>query len=167
MAAIGGAASMRAMRAAVIETVTAAIGRDGERFELAVRRLAAQDQQRLRLVQGQIVRELLEELYPDGLSGADAQDVLERCVQVCAGWYPAVDATILLVGLLGALNAQEPDEQPAAEPVTVAAHGSLLIADLLATTGDPATRPAAEADLDSRLDRAFAEIERAETMELP
>ncbi|MEO6703901.1 MAG: hypothetical protein ABI140_10235 [Jatrophihabitantaceae bacterium] len=165
MAATGGAGSVRKLRAAIEHSVSAAASGDPAEFELAGQLLAAADQQRLRLVQGQIVRDLLEELHPGGLSGADAQDVLQRCVQAAIGWYPAVDAQVLVIALLGALNAAEPDDQPVTDERTVALHGSLLIADLIGATGDGSAQPAAE--LDRLLDSAFAEIQRAETIELP
>ena len=138
VAVLGGAGSVRTMRAAVIEAVLAARAADGDRFADAVSQLAAQDQQRLRLVQGQLVRELLEVLHPDGLSAAEAGDALGHCVRAVAGWYPAVDATVLVTALMGSLGAHDPDGQPPLAPAVVAAHGSLLIADLLSGADDPA-----------------------------
>ena len=156
MTATGGAGSVRRLRSAIVHAVSAAGAGNGPEFELAATELAATDQPRLRLVQGQIVRELLEELHPDGLDGAGAQDVVRRCVRAAIGWYPAVDAQVLVIALLGALNADER---------TVAVHGSLLVAELLGATGGGSEQPAPELNL--LLDRAFAELQRAETIELP
>ncbi len=161
MSAIAGAASMRAIREAVTEAVSAIRARDGEQFEIARHRLASLDQERLRLVQGSMVRELLEELHPSGLSGADAQQVLERCSQAAGSWLPAADAMIMVTVLMGALGAQDPDQAAPTDRSEIAAHGCLLIEDLLTARGE------ASGGLERYLSGAFAEIERAETMELP
>jgi hypothetical protein len=100
--------------------------------------------------------------------------VLEDCVRSAAGWFPAVDAEVLVILLAGALGIHQPDAippgdlrpedpEPAPEPrrlsaLEVASHAPLLIADLLAGSGRPLSR---------YLDAAFAEIYRAETIEMP
>ncbi len=68
------------LRRWITEAVEAASSRDADRFALAADRVTAQDLQRLTLVQAWVLRSLLEQLHPDGLSSADAQDVLRRCL---------------------------------------------------------------------------------------
>jgi hypothetical protein len=63
---------------------------------------------------------------------------------------------VLLVVLTGALGLSDPDEQPVLPPAAVARNAVLLLAHLLGQ------RPAAR-----YLDAAFAELQRAETVEMP
>ena len=77
-----------------------------------------------------------------------------------------------MVVLLGAFGAHDPDQQPAMPPATVAQHAAVLLVDLLAGTTEGRERPGVDpAVLTGRaerlLDRALAELERAETMEMP
>lgn len=147
------------LRRAVSEAVEAALSRDADRLALAAGRLDIQDQQRLALVQAWVLRSLLEQLHPDGLSGADAQDVLRRCLLSAADWYPQADPSVLVLVLTGALGLADPDEASAAVGPAALSHGAaLLTADLLGAAGSP---------LSGYLDAAFAELERAETIELP
>ncbi|MDQ1744469.1 MAG: hypothetical protein QOE23_2808 [Pseudonocardiales bacterium] len=166
------------LRRAVGESVEAALAQDAERFAEAAGRLAVQDQQRLVLVQAGVIRALLEDLHPNGLSSADAQDVLRRCLITAASWYPQADPSVLVLVLTGALGLAEgtgpapaaatgsdpdPDaepepERPTAGPAALSQGAALLIADLLAAAGAP---------LAGYLDATLAELERAETIELP
>ncbi|MGI8666554.1 MAG: hypothetical protein ACR2N4_11065 [Jatrophihabitans sp.] len=161
MPAIGGAASVRAVRAGLGEAIEAARGGDAERFAAANAVLAGLDQQRLSILQGAIVRELLELTHPDGLTGEDAQLVLTRCVRAALAWYPDTDAEAMITVLMGALGAGDPAELPPVGQTAALAHGNLLIADLLAGRPEPGVA------LAPLLQRALAEIERAETIELP
>lgn len=173
------------LRRAIGESVDAALAEDADRFAEAATRLAAQDPQRLVLVQAGVIRSLLEELHPAGLSSADAQDLLRRCLSWAASWYPQADPRVLVLVLTGALGLDDGAAAPAASdtassddasddsdtarddagPVTAAADpaapsvaAALLIADLLSAAGAP---------LAGYLDAALAELERAETIELP
>jgi hypothetical protein len=147
------------LRRAITEAVEAASAQDADRFALAAERLAAQDLQRLVLVQAWVLRSLLEELHPDGLSSADAQDVLRRCVLSTAQWHATADPGVLVQVLAGALGLSDPDEAAAAAgPAALSSGAALLIADLLSEAGGP---------LAGYLDAALAELERAETIELP
>ncbi len=162
------------LRRAIGESVEAARAEDAERFGEAAGRLAAQDPHRLVLVQAGVIRSLLEELHPDGLSSADAQDVLRRCLTWAAAWYPQADPGVLVLVLTGALGLTDSagpaasDSDPdadvagslpaAAGPATLSEGAALLIADLLGTAGAP---------LAGFLDAALAELERAETIEMP
>ncbi len=98
--------------------------------------LAGLDPQQVGLVIGRVVRVLLEEGHPDGLTGDDIRGVLERCVRTAARWWPAVDANVIVVLLTGALGVHQFDDDAA--PLSAAAmarHGALLTADLLAAAG--------------------------------
>ena len=159
----------RAIAAATVAAVDAARATDAEIFSAAVARLATLDPAQVRLVLGAVVRSLLEDLHPDGLSGADLREALERCLRWAATWLPGTDATTLAILLTGALGVHQPDgrqqdgaeqgtdqeeDRPRALPApAVAEHATLLIADLLAATG---------AALADHLDRAFTEIANAE-----
>lgn len=147
------------LRRAVTEAVEAAASRDADRFAAAAARLAVQDPPRLVLVQAWVLRSLLEELHPDGLSSADAHDVLRRCLLSAAEWHAEADPGVLVQVLTGALGLSDPDEAAApAGPVAFSSGAALLIADLLGVAGGSLPR---------YLDAALAELERAETIELP
>ena len=147
------------LRRAISEAVEAASSQDAGRFALAADRLAVQDPQRLVLVQAWVLRSLLEESHPEGLSSADAQDVLRRCLLSTASWHAGADPTVLAQALTGALGLSDPDEAAApAGPVAFSSGAALLIADLLGVAGGSLPR---------YLDAALAELERAETIELP
>jgi hypothetical protein len=143
----------RAISAAVTDAVTAARAADAEGFGDAVGRLSTVDPSR---VLGWVIRSLLEELHPDGMDGEDLRAVLTDCATAAGAWESEVDPAVLLVVLTGALGLSDPDEQPALPPAAVARNATLLLAHLL---GD---RP-----LPRYLDAAFAELERAETIEMP
>ena len=150
-------APARAIASAVSTAVERVGDRDAEAFEAAATVLAGTDQ--AGLVQGAIVRMLLEELHPDGLDGDDVQVVLERCTRTSAQWLPDVDPHVLLVLLASALGVYDPDsDESPPPPGALARHAPLLVADLLA---------ARKAPVDRYLTTAFAEIARAETMESP
>ena len=147
------------LRRAITDAVEAASSQDADRFALAADRLAVQDPQRLVLVQAWVLRSLLEELHPDGLSAADAQDVLRRCLLSAAQWHVEADPGVLAQVLTGALGLSDPDEPAAtAGPSALSSGAALLIADLLGVAGGP---------LAGYLDAALAELERAETIEMP
>ena len=149
----------RAIVGASGDAVAAAVAGDRHSFDEATAQLAALDGERVRLVLGYVVRSLLEELHPDGLSADDLRDVLPRCFRVAAAWYPEVDATLLVVVLSNALGIGDQDDEPRqAEPADVTVHAALLIADLVKASGRP---------LAGHLDAAIAEIARAQTIELP
>lgn len=144
----------------IAESVTAAVGAakaaDGEAFADAVGRLSTVDPQRVTVVLGWMTRSLLEELHPDGLDGEDLRAVLTGCATGAGAWKSEVDPSVLLVVLTGALGLSDPDEQPALPPAAVARNALLLLEYLLGE------RPPGR-----YLDAAFAELERAETIEMP
>jgi hypothetical protein len=146
--------------------VTAARSDDPVAFRQASVRLAALDREQVGLVLGAVVRSLLEDLHPGGLSGDDVHDVLGRSAAASATCFPAVDANVLLVLLAGSLGIHPDEEDP--HPVSaleMSTHAPLLIASLLGEPG-PSGRSFA-AHLSAHLDAAFAEIARSETVEMP
>ena len=156
----------RALSRAALDAVRAADaagrGDDLERFERSAAHLAAQDDERVRLLLGAVVRALLEDLHPDGLSGDDVADELGACVRD-ATWCRGLDPSVLLVLLAGALGVSAlgvvaDDEATPVPPDVLARHAPVLIAFLLARRGQP---------FEPYLDAAFAEVHRAETVEMP
>ncbi|MCW2616035.1 MAG: hypothetical protein JWN08_3029, partial [Frankiales bacterium] len=139
--------------------VEAALAADAEQYATAASGLALVDPARLSSVTGAVVRGLLEELHPGGLTGDDVADVLRGCA-LSALWLPDLDPTVLLVVVTGALGLLDVDDQPAAlSPVAVVRHAPVLVASLLTRLGGAPLAP--------RLDAALAELRRAETVELP
>jgi hypothetical protein len=179
----------RTIGATVTDAVSAARATDPAALRHAAERLvsasavraAPASQEQVGVVLGAVLRSLLEETHPDGLSGEDVQAVLEDCVRSAASWFPTVDIEVLVILLTGALGIHQvdprpsdpqPDSPPDFQPdvveaggaprrlgaLEVASHAPLLLADLLAVSGRP---------LSGHLDAAFAEIYRAETIEMP
>lgn len=144
----------------IAESVTAAVAAarvgDSEGFAEAVQRLSTVDPSRVAVVLGWAIRSLLEELHPDGMDGEDLRAVLTDCATAAGAWESEVDPSVLLVVLTGALGLSDPDEQPALPPAAVALNATLLLTHLLGE------RPPAR-----YLDAAFAELQRAETIEMP
>ncbi|MEV0355224.1 hypothetical protein AB0H71_04085 [Nocardia sp. NPDC050697] len=140
------------------EAALAAItAQDAAAFTAATADLAALPGEQVGLVLGGALRDLLEVAHPDGLDADDIQAALARTVRAAVAWLPELDPTGLVAALTGALGVTEPDEVPPAPAVTQPG-ALLLIADLAAVAQVP---PAAA------IRGAFAEIERAETVEMP
>jgi hypothetical protein len=143
--------------AALAEGVTAAVDAarraDTDALRAAVERLSTVDSGRSAVALGWAVRMLLEERHPDGLDGEDLRAVLTGCA---AAWPSEVDPSVVLVLLTGALGLSDPDEEPSVDPAAVARNAALLLAYLL--DGRPPG---------PYLDAALAELERAETIEMP
>jgi hypothetical protein len=167
----------KAIAAAVTDGVAAARAGDGPAFDDAARRLALADPEHVRVVLGDAVRLLLEEVHPDGVDGDDARDLVGRCARSAAPWFPGVDPGMLVLVLSGALGVHpdtplpgddedrppEPDDPwslvPARpSPEDVARHAVVLLADLLAARGRPPR---------GYLEAAFTELARRETVEAP
>ena len=148
----------RVIAAAVTESVDAAAVGDAAAFDEATTRLATLDREQVRVLLGSVVRSLLEQLHPDGVGSDDLQVVIQRVVVSTAGWFPADPGIVVLV-LVGALGAVDPDalEHPPASD-DVLRHAAIVIADLLAVAHRP---------LAAVLAGAFADVRRAETLEHP
>ena len=124
-------APARPIAAAATAAVAAAQARDAEALDEAVAVLAALDPAQSGLILGTTVRLLLEAAQPDGLTGDEVRDVLERCVRGAVPWQPEVDPHVVLLLLAGALGVLEEDAAPAPKPDVLARHAALLMADLL------------------------------------
>ena len=150
----------RAVATAMHAAVRAAGDADPDALTESAAELAALDSEQTGTAQGAITRLLLEELHPDGLDGDDIRTVLRECTTWASTFFPATDPHALLIVLAGALgiHPEEHDQVPRPAPATLASHAPLLIAHLLGTSGR---------HLDPYLAAAFADIERAETMEAP
>jgi hypothetical protein len=139
--------------------VTAARAEDRRSFTDAVALLAAVDLEQVAVVQSAVVRSLLEDLHPDGLTGDDARTVVDECVRGAALWLPDLNVAALIMVLTGALGMSDPDDRSlqSSQAETVR-HASLLIDCLAGRSPTP---------LGHYLDGAIREIYRAETVELP
>ena len=145
----------------LLSTLAAARVADAAAFGAASTDLIALDRDgagRVGLTQAAVLAALLEHRHPDGLTGDDARLVLERATRAGIVWWPALDANILLSVLAGALGVLDPDAEPyPATTLQLAQHAAILIADLLGPAEDPAPL----------VRSALAEIQRAQTIELP
>ncbi|GAA3826465.1 hypothetical protein GCM10022226_53990 [Sphaerisporangium flaviroseum] len=149
----------RAIAEAAADAVAAARSRDTEAFQRAAAQLAALDSEQVGLVLGAVVRSSLERLHPDGLTADDVHVLVARCARSAAGWFPTVDPDVLVMLVAGALGVHQPDEEAfRLEGPDVARHAPLLVADLLAVSGDPFA---------VRLNAALDDIARAQTSEMP
>lgn len=150
----------RAIAVAADLALTAARSEDLAAFQRASERLAALDREQVGHVLGAVVRTLLEDRYPGGLTGEDVHDVLTRCSVASTAWFPDVDANVLLVLLAGSLgiHPEEEDRRPVSAQ-EMSSHAPLLISTLL---GGPAGRP-----FQVHLGAALREIARSETVEMP
>ncbi|MEU5841479.1 hypothetical protein [Rhodococcus sp. NPDC047139] len=149
----------REIAAATADALAAAHDESAQAFDDAVVVLIGLPYEQVTAVHAGMIRELLEELHPDGLAGEDVQAVLERCVRSGLRWLPSLELDAVVAVLTGALGVSDPDaEGPRIRAEQYLAAGLLVVADLVA-----ARRVAPE----PYLRRAVSEIERAETQEMP
>ncbi|HET8993230.1 MAG TPA: hypothetical protein VFN32_05480 [Rhodococcus sp. (in: high G+C Gram-positive bacteria)] len=126
-------------------------------FDDALAELVTLPYEQVTAVHAGMLRELLEELHPDGLTGEDVQTVLERALRNGMRWLPSLQPDAVVAVLTGTLGVHD-DEAPKVRPGDYLTAGLLVLADLLAArTSAPGPY----------LRRAVAEIERAETVEMP
>jgi hypothetical protein len=155
------ATEARALSERLLAALAAARSGDLEAFDEAHVRLIALDKGgagRVGLAQAAVLNTVLELRHPDGLDGDDARAVLEHTARTVLPWWPELDVNILLLVLAGSLGVLDPDAEPyPAGALELSRHASVLIADLLGTDGDAGAPVAA----------AIAEIQRAQTIELP
>ncbi|MDL9948306.1 hypothetical protein QSJ19_22545 [Gordonia sp. ABSL11-1] len=116
-----------------------------------------------REVHEHMVRELLETMYQDGLTGDDVSDVLRRTITGAGLWDAQVDPSAVVVVLTGALGVAETSDDrdagtPDVAPTELIGAAILVMADLLA---------AGAMDRKDYLLRAVEEIRRAQTVEMP
>lgn len=182
----------RTIGTAISRAVDGARAGDRSEFETAAAALAALPAEQTGLVLGALVRLLLEEQHIDGIDADDIAAVLSRCYQQAVAWLPSKSVEIepLVAVLSSALGIHEPGvtyrEITASTAIPAGAewvdpeisgsdargsvrslvpstaqytwHAPLLIADLL---------QAAHRSLPGCLDRAFDEIAKTQTMEMP
>jgi len=136
------------------ETALSAARADDEpAFADAVSALVELPYEQVTVVHSGMMRELLEELHPDGLAGEDVQAVFERCAR---GSVQATPDALVAV-LTGALGVTDPDA-PKARPEQYLTAGIVVLADLLATR---------KVEPRQYIRRAVGEIEREQTVEMP
>ncbi|WP_328461922.1 hypothetical protein OHA21_33915 [Actinoplanes sp. NBC_00393] len=140
-------APARPIAAAATAAVDAVRAGDAAELDDATDRLAGLDPAQTGLILGTVVRLLLEDGHPDGLTADDVRAALASCVRS----WPAADPQVVLWLLAGALGVLDEDGAPAPKPDALARQSAVLIADLLSG------RPAAP-----WLTAALAEIERTQ-----
>ncbi|MFC4603942.1 hypothetical protein [Rhodococcus kronopolitis] len=139
--------------------VAAVVAQDPEAFEEQAGRLGGLDFEQVGAVHSAMIREVLERLHPDGLTGDDVQAVLERCARSAVAWVPGLEPAVLAVVLTGSLGVSDPEEDARRIGAVAFVRGAVLVlADLLAAAKEPARE---------YLLRAIGEIARAETVEMP
>ncbi|MBY3987475.1 hypothetical protein HQO84_15615 [Rhodococcus fascians] len=146
---------VRRIADATVDALAAVVAQDPIAFDEAVELLDRSDAAKAGNVHAEMVRSLLEEVYSDGLTGENVQEVLGRTVRG-ADWLPSVDIAGFVEVLTGALGVTDVDEQSRSRPRP--AHALLVVADLLAVRRSRA---------ETYVRRAVAEIQRAQTIEMP
>ncbi|OZD44100.1 hypothetical protein CH252_23295 [Rhodococcus sp. 06-1477-1B] len=146
---------VRRIADATVDALAAVVAQDPIAFDEAVELLDRSDAAKAGNVHAEMVRSLLEEVYSDGLTGENVQEVLGRTVRG-ADWLPSVDIAGFVEVLTGALGVTDVDEQSRSRPRP--AHALLVVADLLAIRRSRA---------ETYVRRALAEIHRAQTVEMP
>jgi hypothetical protein len=140
-------APARPIAAAATAAVDAVRAGDAAALDDATDRLAGLDPAQTGLILGTMVRLLLEDGHPDGLTADDVRAALASCVRS----WPAADPQVVLWLLAGALGVLDEDGAPAPKPDVLARQSAVLIADLLSG------RPVAP-----WLTAALAEVERTQ-----
>jgi len=167
----------QAIASATADAIAAAQAGDTAAFDDACNRLLT-DPEHARVILGDTVRLLLEEVLPDGVDGDDLREIIGRSARSATPWFPSVDPGVMVVVLSGALGIHPdtpPDPRPGEEwpPVlddpwdavpprpsaaAVTQPAVVLLADLLSVRGRP---------LRGYLEAAFTEMARRETVEQP
>lgn len=127
----------REIAAATDAAVGAAAAADAQALDASTTELAALPLDQIGAVHAAVVRELLEDLHPDGLSGNDIQAVFERCTRSAAGWLPNVDVAALATVLTGALGISDVDVDDTARRADRAGYTQCTILVIAITGGDP------------------------------
>jgi hypothetical protein len=167
----------RAIASVVADAIAAAQAGDTDSFDDACSRLLLADPEHVRVILGDTVRLLLEDVLPDGLDGDDLREIIGRSARSAAPWFPGVDPGVMVVVLSGALGihpdtppdpgtGERPPElddpwdavPPRPSAAAVTQHAVVLVADLLSVRGRP---------LRGYLEAAFTEMARRETVEQP
>lgn len=148
-------AEVRRIADATNDALAAVASQDSVAFDDAVESLGRSDSAQAGHVHAEMVRTLLEEVYSDGLTGENVQEVLGRTVRG-ADWLPNLDIAGFVEVLTGALGVSDVEEQSRVRPRP--AHALLVVADLLAVRRGRA---------ETYLRYALAEVRRAETIEMP
>ncbi|WP_072690791.1 hypothetical protein [Rhodococcus marinonascens] len=153
----------REIAEALDAAIVAARSSDAAALTEATGELAALPAEQVGAILAVMVRELLETLHPDGLTGEDVQEVLTRCARAAPALLPAVDVDSLVTVLTGALGVADIEENPGRPEHAVPA-AILVIADLLSAAEDPGSSGLSGAGY---VRSALDEIARAETVEIP
>jgi len=153
----------RALDVAVTGAVLAARDHDETALDRWCARAGQLDTDKLRKLLAHVVRALVEESHPTGVSSEDLGGLVSRSLESAAPWTSALRAPAMLAVLTGAFGVHpDPgdDGQPAAQPseADILAAAAILTADLLDRRGR---------ELRPYLAAAFTELAREETLEMP
>lgn len=147
----------RAIRDAVTDAVAASAAKDPAALREACGRLRAGDEIQVREVLHGLTLGLIEQAFPDGLDAEDVRGLLAEVVRSAAAWLPDLDAHAVILVLAGALSVHE-DEAPRVDADALPLACALAVDHLLHRLRLP---------LGPELTRAFDELRRAQTMEMP
>ncbi len=150
-------AAARRVRAAIEASVSAVSRQDAAALAEQVQQLGAADPEPVRALLHVVVLGLLERAHPDGLDADDVRALLDALLSDTAAWLPELDPHAVVLVLSGVLSVHEDDTLPMDYAALLTAC-AVLVGNLLALVR------LAVADV---LDEAFAELHRAQTMELP
>ncbi|MCJ0906422.1 hypothetical protein [Rhodococcus sp. ARC_M6] len=110
-------------------------------------------------VHAAIVRELLEDTHPDGLSSEDVQDALTACAKATITWLPDLDVQALAAVYTGALGISDLEDDSFR-----IGHGAYLRSAVLVMGSLSAGTKKPQA---TYIATAIGEIARAQTIEMP
>lgn len=125
----------------------------------AVEELRALSFEQVASVHAAIVRELLEDTHPDGLSSEDVQDALTACAKSTITWLPDLDVQALAAVYTGALGITDlEDDSFRIGHAAYVRSAVLVIGSLSAGVKKPQN---------AYITAAIGEIARAQTIEMP
>ncbi|MCZ4077625.1 hypothetical protein O1W68_06695 [Rhodococcus sp. H36-A4] len=159
-------ATPRAIATSTEEALAAARARSADAYRDAVADVESADAAQVGLVHAEIIRALLEELHPDGLTGEDVQEVLALTVRSASEWFGELDVegfVEVLTGALGVADTEAAGRRPRA------GHALLIIAALSSAGRRTADGKDGHDSTSSEVyvRRAIEEIARSQTIEMP
>ncbi|MCE4267947.1 hypothetical protein [Rhodococcus globerulus] len=149
----------RDIAAATADALAAVRAANRDALTEAVDELRTLSFEQVTSVHAAIVRELLEDTHPDGLSSEDVQDALTACAKATIVWLPDLDVQALAAVYTGALGITDLEDDSFR-----IGHGAylrsavLVIGSLSAVVKKPLTK---------YITTAIGEIARAQTIEMP
>ncbi|MGC0366135.1 hypothetical protein ABH922_004119 [Rhodococcus sp. 27YEA15] len=144
---------------ATLDALTAVRSAQRDALDDAVDELRGLSFEQVSSVHAAIVRELLEDTHPDGLSSEDVQDALTSCARATIVWLPDLDVQALAAVYTGALGISDLEDDSFRVGHGAYLRSAVLVIGNLSTVSKKS--PAAY------VTRAIGEIARAQTIEMP